>query len=248
MQPPGKKGSWLKHLSDGRLVEVYYHLEQGAAAYSIAKKAQDEWGIMTSSQTGSLARSVRAFRDKAVPELKKIQADLSKKTREAKHPPAVTSEVKGKLQKRINKALGDVDVLEVKTWAVVAQQARVMLLIEKEDMTGVPFKFTDNSMKVLNELTNDLLDWQVKLGLRDCVPNEFNVKMKHQFAGVMAETVSHDKDKVVKATERFIELIDEKSLTLQRGDNGTFAYSPKRDDDGNTCTVSDTAGVSDRDN
>jgi hypothetical protein len=222
--PPGKRGTWLRYLDDERLAEVFVQLQGGTSCHHIASIAQKEWGIKTASKTQSLARAVRKLKDQMVPELAKVPM----RNKEEKE---VAKELKGKALKISDK----LNELEETGWAAMEQKKRIKLFRDKEEVAKMGFAATDKAIQVFIQILEVYAKMKINLGLIEPPNSEFNVNVKHKFAGLMQHTVGQDGAKVVSALDRFVELVDEKSLALTQNAQGSFEYEmPKEVDDGPT--------------
>ena len=216
VKPSGKKGTWLRHLNDKRLIEVYHRLKMGQNIYQIVRIVQNEWGIMRTSHVKSLARAMRAFRDKTVGLLQvapTIQTHGS--TREERRSAA---EVLGLRGKRI---VNKLDGLGRLRWLIEVQSERVSLLVEHEDNT-LPFKITRKEINTLGKLLSDYMKMQMDLGLLETKPHEFNVNIKHKFAGLLEHSVQGAGDTMAQAAGRYIELAEKEALTFELGADGAY--------------------------
>lgn len=212
--PPGMKGLWLRHMSDSQLVESFFMLEAGETDYGVAKKAQAEWGLMGASQVKSLARGVKSFRDRTLSEIVKARTS------------GVDEKTIQKIEKRVKKIEEDVDAMEIQAWAILRMQDRVITLLSKE-AKSMPLKITNACFEILAKLIDQYLRWQVELGRVPCTPAELNLNVSHKFAGLLAHTIGGDSEKIVHATERFMEEIDKRALTLKMGNDGTYKFQKK---------------------
>lgn len=216
VQPHGKKGTWLRHLSDKRLIEIYHRLKMGQNIYQVVRIAQNEWNVMRSSHVKSLARAVRAFRDKTVGLLQvapTIQTHGS--TREERRSAA---DILGLRGKRIVKQLDGVGRLR---WLIDVQSERVALLVEREE-DALPFQITGDEVKTLGKLLSDYMKMQMDLGLIETKPHEFNVNVKHKFAGLLEHSVQGAGDTMAQAAGKYIELAEKEALTFELGHDGAY--------------------------
>jgi len=220
VQPPGKRGSWLKHLSDSRLVEVFFRLSNGASPYGVAAMAQTDWGVEPKSEVKSLSRAVYKFRDKTVGDIQ-----IAKMSVPAKDKGQVEE-----MSKRARKITENTHTIEYLAKAVVYQFERVETLVAREK-TSIPFKFTDKAMSTLTDMVDKLTRLQIELGLLDSRPNEWNLNVQHKFAGMMQHTIGKDSEKVTAAIGKFVELLDKKALTMKIDpETGSYALKKKEDD------------------
>jgi len=209
--PPGKKGSWLKLLSDKQLAEVFHRLKLGQTSLYIAKMAQREWNVKPSSQPKSLARSVRSFRDKIVGELRKTDAKKEGQ-----------KEVLQDMMKRGKRIVDKLDGLGRLRWLIEEQTDRIQVLREREK-SSIPFEITEKAVRNAKELLEVYLKFQIELGLLDSKPSEHNIEIMHRFDGLMANTFTDDGARLINAGTKFLELAEKRSLTLERKPDGSFA-------------------------
>jgi hypothetical protein len=212
--PPGKRGTWLRYLDDDRLAEVFVRLQSGTSCHHIASVAQKEWGIKPSSKTQSLARAVRQLKDKMIGDLEKLPVRNEKEKETQK-------ELKGKAAKVSAK----INELEETGWVAMEQRKRIQLFRNKEDVAKMGFAATDKAIQVYLQILELYAKMKINLGLIEPPNSEFNVNVKHKFAGLMQHTVGSDGAKVVSALDRFVELVDEKSLALTQNAQGAFEYA-----------------------
>jgi len=217
VQPKGKKGLWLRHLSDRRLSEVYHRLRMGQSSHHIAKMAKMEWGVMKDSDIKSLSRGVRQFRDKVVGDLKAE----GYKTPERK-------EVAESVRRRGKYLTEKLDGLSRLRWLIDTQTERVALLVEKEK-TSLPFRFTGKEVKYLGELLEMYVRFQIDLGLLDAKPAEFNLTVKHRFDGLLQNSLRGGGVSMIEATNKFLEMAEEKALTFKLTDDGAYAMEGIQD-------------------
>jgi len=212
--PPGRKGNWLKYLSDKRLLEVYHRLRIGQSSAHIAKVAQIEWGAQKSSPVKSLARAITSMRKKVIGE---IHQGEDRKNKERKR----MEELAGRRGKAIAEKL---DAMAMKVDLIRIQMERVNELRDKEK-SSIPFKFTGKEIATLDGMLSEFLNMEMKLGLRDSKPSEYNVLMKHQFDGLLGQ-FQDGGQKMLEMSQRFLGAVEEDALTLRINDDGS--YSLKR--------------------
>lgn len=214
VKPPGKKGLWLRHLSDRRLAEVYHRLKMGQAGYRIAKIAQDEWGILKTSDTKSLARAVRIFRDKTV-DLITIEKSTAPDTEPER------KRVASAAQKRALRIRKNLDALGRMRWLIDVQTERIVAMATTEVRENVSFKSTDKSIGELRELLDTYMKWAVETGVYDAKPHELQVNFKHQFDGLVGN-LSNDGARLISAADKFLELAENAALTMVMDDTGKY--------------------------
>lgn len=214
--PPGKKGNWLKHLSDKRLLEVYHRLRIGQSSAHISKVVQIEWGIQKSSPVKSLARAITMLRKKVVGEI--FQGE-DRKNKERKKLSSLAG-------KRGNKISEQLDAMALKIEIIKLQHERVKELRVKEK-ASIPFKFTGKEIALLDAMLSEFLNMEIKLGLRDSKPSEYNILMKYQFEGLIGQ-FQDGGQKMLEVSQKFLEAAEDEALTLAINDDGTYALkAPK---------------------
>uniref|UniRef100_A0A6M3M460 Uncharacterized protein n=1 Tax=viral metagenome TaxID=1070528 RepID=A0A6M3M460_9ZZZZ len=215
--PPGKKGLWLRHLSDRQLVEVYQRLMQRQSINHIVKICQVEWGIMRRSQPRSLSRGMVAFREKVVGDVR-IPGETK-----------AEDKALAKLAKR-GRALAKVDGVETMSWAVQVQVERIRMRLEKEVTVGMPLADTDKGLELLRNLCDTYLSFQIKLGLLEAKAPDFEVSVKHRFEQLVgaAQQGSGGLPAMIEATDRLLTGLEKEVVPLELGEDGK--YKVKKND------------------
>lgn len=223
VSPPGKRGSWLRNLNDRQLCEVYWRLRDGQPAQKVTRFAQTDWGIQRQASTKSLARAVRDLRDKIGGEIGALAVTTGRPP-EKGHAAGV--QISKELQERANRIGGKIDVLGYMSSLIGIQFDRVQQLRDREK-SSIPFRHTDNSVRVLGELLGQYAKMQVDLGVVPTVPQEFNLKVKHTF-GLMVEQMGGDGAPAVTALDNFLKWADQNAVHMVQ-DPATGAYVAKKD-------------------
>lgn len=215
--PPGKKGTWLRHLSDKQLLESYHRLRMGQGVYAVVRVAQHEWGVMRTSSTKSMARGMRAFRDKTVGVLH-VAPTIDTRAGATRSERRDAAELLGMRGKRIIEKL---DGLGRLCWLIEVQTDRVAILAEREQTT-LPFKITGKEVLTLGKLLGDYMKLQMDLGLLETKPHEFNLNIKHKFAGLLQHSVKEDGEIMAQAAGKYIELAEQEALTFELDEDGAY--------------------------
>lgn len=217
VQPPGKKGTWLRCLSDKHLAEVYQLLRMTISPLKIAKKAQKEWHVMLDSSPKSLARAILQFSNDV------IKGDLTSTS-------AQTPEEKDALwmlRKKGRRILEKFDALGTMRWALDEQATRFALLREREDQLKMPLKMTEKTYKELREGLRDYLEIAIRLGILDAKPSEVSLTLKHTFQGLQDSVLTNDGLKMIEATNELVKRIEGDAVLLSIQEDGS--YSVKED-------------------
>lgn len=224
--PPGKKGTWLRHLSDAQLSEVYFRLKLGAACYALARMAQEQWGVMVQSQAQSLARSVRSFRDKALGDLQlaKITGDNKDSSQNKKVVKVLDKKAKDLVEK--------CDGLAVMAWGILSQQERITVMMQYENEVGYMSKQTDQAFKVLSDMVSQYIKLQIELGVVGPGPAPGDVHFHAHIKGMVGALSATEREKMADVANRFAELIQAKSIKLIQDEDGSWRYGKAADMEG----------------
>jgi len=218
VNPPGKRGSWLRFLNDSQLAEVFFMLRNGDPPYGVCRYVQKQWGIQVNSSTKSLSRAMTDFRNKAVGEIRK----------EVFANRGTLTDVK-KLEKTAEKAFDKINVLDEYAFMVQTQKSRIKALLELESKS-IPMEITDKALANFKDMLDGCVKTAISLGIVDAKPSEFNVNIKTQFDKLLGNPeIGQNTGKLTEACSRFIELLEESSVDLEQNDDGTFiAIDPNK--------------------
>ena len=201
----GKAGhpSWIRELSDGQRREIYFKLKRGQTPKSIAVFIQDEWKIRTNVKIEAMAHAIRKFKQRVFPELDLIHAKslLDKK---------LLKKIKASNEYYIDK----LDNHKRMLWAIELQTERIVDQRKLEVATGQPEKLGDKMVSVLGELCMNVVDMEVKTGLREVRPSETVLTIKHGFDR-MIENSQDDGKTFQKIGQEFLKLCEENKVPLK---------------------------------
>jgi hypothetical protein len=217
VRPPGKKGTWLRFLSDRQLAEVYQRLKQGQSIYSITRIAQSHCSSQRNSSIKSLSRAVRQFREAALGDLAPIPAGRGKQ-KDKKDAVKVLRQRGARIQKKL-------DGLGRLRWLIDKQTDRLEDLMSLEG--PIPFKQTERTVKELGILIENYMKIQMELGLVETKPSELHLLMHHRFHGLLEHTVKDGGQKMIEASNRLLEMAEQEALTLVEREDGTFCLQDK---------------------
>jgi len=222
VQPAGRRGTWLRFLNDQMLAEVYWRLKSGQSALKIVKIAQKDWGLMKESENRSLIRALRTFRTKM---LGKVQV-------EALTGPAEQAKDAAWLMEKGKNSAARLDGMGMYQWAIEVQAGRVQALQQRE-IDGVPLKFTDTAVRLLKEMLDGCLGFQVRLGMLDHKPSSATINIKHQFDGVVRDILP-DEDKATKMVDgmkSFLESAIKEAVPMKLLSDGSYQADGGNGDD-----------------
>jgi|GEM_PF-3419593 len=235
VNPPGKKGLWLRKLNDRQLAEVYHRLRMGQKSYHIIKIVQVEWGIMRKSQPASLGRGLLAFKEKVVGELK-LEAQRLPKEEGKKFAERTT--------KKGERSIAKLDSLGRLRWVINVQTERLELLRETEKNANLPLKMTEKTVEVLGNLLDKLIRYEIDLGLRDAKPSELNTSVKRYFDALIRKVDPEGIDAggsggnvMVSAANKMLEEVSKDAVLLTINDDGGYSIAdPKPSGDADSIS------------
>ena len=214
-QPPGKKGLWLRHLSDKRLLEVYYRLKQGQASHHICKIAQQEWRVMPGSETKILAEGLRKFRDRVLGLIPIERHTVTVEgARERREKAAEQSKRAQKIAKKVDGMQVLADLIDVQ-WGRV----QAMAAAESKDF----YRGTDSAVKILGEILGKFIQFEMDLGILDARTPELTLKLKHSFDGILRRVATDDGARMIAATEKLLKASEEDAVEMKVAEDGEFA-------------------------
>lgn len=203
VSPPGKKGTWMRYLSDLQLAEVFHRLRLRQSPNYICKIAQNDWGVQPRSEIKSMARAVRALRNDVIGDLR---ADEGKRTEEKKKEVARLT-AKGK---RISDRL---DGMKRLAWLINIETDRVRMLYSKEK-ASMPFRHTEKTIEILADLLDKYMRLQIDLGLVESKPQPFQVAVMNKFTTVIGDMKASGAP-IVDATNHFLALLNESAIPME---------------------------------
>lgn len=212
VDPEGRKGNWLRLLTDRQLAEVFFRLRQGAAPYAVTRYAQKEWNIQPHSSSKSLARAMAQFRDSAVGDIRKEVFSKKGTEKEAKKVEKVAGDLVRKIQP-----------LEEYQWMIQEQKKRIQAILTEERKENIQLNATDKMMEHFKRMLEGLVEVAVRLGLVDAQPSEFNVNIKTQFDKLLnLPDVRNQSGKMVDACSKFVSMLEESSVIFEQDSDGVY--------------------------
>lgn len=208
VQPKGKKGTWLRHLSDRRLAEVYQRLRLGQSSQHIAKICQNEWSLMRNSKTESLTRALTKFRKQSIGEIQNSGRMTKEQKKESRQ-----WEAKG------DRIASELDGMKMLGWAIIVQGERLQELRKKE-LASMPLKMTDRVVKELVDSCEKYVNLQIRLGIRDSKPDELTLTIKEEFDGMLELVKSSPggSTRMLDATRKLLSGVKEAAIDLEIDD------------------------------
>lgn len=178
--PVGHKGSWMQHLTDLQLSEIYLMLRSGKPATHVVKYVQESWNIMTGAKINNLTVAVINFRREALGDI----YDLPEETFEKSRSDALSKlETYRKSGRDIVKKL---DAVAAMADLVALEQTRLEIRFQNEQVNGTPDKALSKDISTYATLLTSLVDMQVKTGILDYKVQPTAILHQHSFNGSLA--------------------------------------------------------------
>jgi len=223
VEPEGKRGSWMRFMSDKQLLEVYHRLKLNHGIGHIVRIVQKEWKICPESAPQNLRKAVKKFRDKTVGLIRAYER--SSTTTERK-------EFAAKEEKRATEIMKKIDGMEELAWLIQVQKWRIKQIVRIEKENKEFAKLADQAIAQQRENINAWMTHAEVLGLIDRKPNKWNFELKAQFDGILDTVVRDDGNKLIQAANRFLEMAKEKAITMKKVSEGEYEYDAENSKEG----------------
>jgi len=200
-----KMQTWVSELTDDQLYELFLRLRNEESAKSIASRVQKVWGIRPTSTIHSLSQGILKFKRR----ISHLLLASPPSAEDDDYFPADAYD-----------GLGTLEELE-KIAQLQRERIKRMMLEEKE--MGVKHANLSRDLQSLANLSKLIMkqkEFEIAHQLDDPVRMKrlrvAGKRMNTKFMKMMRDVIptERDKEKVIRATERFIELIDERSIKL----------------------------------
>jgi len=214
----GKQKTWISQICDDRLLHLFERLRTGESARSIAKFAQEEWGINPGSEIHSLSQAILKFRRRV--------ADLLE-------PETAEQTCRGLEEANIN---GDEDLDELTGLArlVRQQRERVGRMMKEERELGIrhPTLAKDlQSFATLSKALTKLKEFSVKYPRDPIRTREEEMRDRRidkNFNTFLANTSDDSRERLMCAMDKFLEQAAKLAIPMvaEKDENGGLRYVP----------------------
>ena len=178
--PPGVKGSWMQHLDDKQLSEIYMMLRSGKSATFVAKHVQDEWHVFEDIRTKNLSIAITNFRREALGEI----YDLPDYVYEEKRQEAL--EQLTALRAKGTDVVKKIDAIGALADLVILERSRIEMRFSTEQITGNTDGKLSNDVQGLAQMLDTLAALQVKVGILDYKAQPQVIQHQIGFQGALA--------------------------------------------------------------
>jgi len=122
--------------------------------------------------------------------------------------------------------LEQLDALTRMRWAIEEQTKRVATGIETERENPLFCDAVTKDMRLLSEMCEKIINLEMSLGVRDRKPNEIILQHKRTFDRLISGLEEDDGELLIAGAGKFLELMNDKILTLEIGDDGSYSMHP----------------------
>ena len=178
--PKGVKGSWMQHLDDVQLAEVYMLLRSGKSALFVAKHIQDKWHIFEDIRTKNLTVAITHFRKEALGEL----YDLPDYVYEEKKQDALSQLTQ--LRAKGTDVVKKLDAIGALADLVILERSRIEMRFASEQISGITDNRLSSDIQGLTGMLDTLASLQVKVGILDYKVQPNVIQHQIGFQGTLA--------------------------------------------------------------
>lgn len=207
------KPTWLQltqNLTDAEFLEVMASLLVfGESVIDAANGAVERYPKLRGIPHSELTAAMRDLRLEVAP-LLLIVPDTAIRYK----APEMYEEVAA-IKRRLEEARKDVDALEEAYWAMQLQKKRVQAIVNREKSSNFVLLLAHRDIELFHRQCMDVVDAEMKLGLRNRAPQEINLKVAGQFAHAVQtidSSVPGGTTKVAEATRKLVSALKEQPL------------------------------------
>ena len=205
----GKQRTWVSDLSEEKLYEVYSRLRSGESSRSIARHAQEVWGVNPASSIHSISQGVTKF---------------SRRISQLINPPQVG-----------NDPIGSNPYLELNEETTLERmermsqdiEARINRMMKEEQETGIKFPHLNRDVQALASLRKSIIkqrDWEILHG--DSIEAQKNKviedRIKRKFDGLLEYLGDDGQKRLICMMNNFLEMVDKIAVPMEFNAKGEF--------------------------
>jgi len=212
---PGKQKTWVSQLKDEHLYELFLRLRNGETSRSIASVAQKKWEVNSDSSIHSTAQGISKFK-------KRISLLLLSEPEETLPSQSEAQEPTSPSQSPIN----DLEELEQ---VASRQYRRINQMMDEEQETGLKNLHLNRDIQALTALNKAITkrrEWEMVHSGHNPVRQQ---KLQHQrdqlqkkFGDWLSTTDDEGRDRMLKASQHLMEMLEKNTITLERGPDGEY--------------------------
>jgi hypothetical protein len=215
----GKQRTWISGLSDAQLLEVFHRLQNGETAKSIGRHVQQAWGINPTSSIHAISQGILKFQ---------------KRCRHLLDAPAPPTQQEKEFPEPLGADYDPENSLASLDYIAHSMRERIIGMIEREKKTGIKHPYLSRELQALATLQKVILKQRAYELTHDDPLKEKRWAnrqkgIQEKFGVIMKNTTQDDRNKMVSAIGRFLELVEQHSFTLQIGPDGKYFIPEKPD-------------------
>jgi len=210
----GKQKTWISELSDNQIIEVFQRLRNDENAKSIARHAQQAWGVNPNSSVHAISQGILKFKRRCAHLLT---------------APAPPTQPGDECLRPLTVGYGPEDTLENLEYIAQLQRDRIVSFIEREKETGVKHPHLSRDLQALATLQKVLLKQKAYELLHDDPLKQrrwarLEKDVQKKFGGLLQTMTDAGREKLSTALKKFMEKIEERSVTIEMGPDGRYYF------------------------
>lgn len=207
---PGKEKTWISELNDDRLFELYLKIKNGESARGIARHVKTVWRIGRQSSIHSISQGILKFRQR-ISHLLLFPSSATEEGNASVLPPGCEED----------------SPLQIMEDIARQYEARIKRMIAEERESGVKYPYINRDLQALASLRKGILkqrEWEGTHGdaLNRKRYERMTQTMDGRFKGFLERVGENGQDRLIRAANRFLELVEQKALTMHKKEDGTY--------------------------
>ncbi len=205
----GKQKTWVSELSDDQIYELFLRLRKDEPAKSIARYIQKAWNVNPDSSVHSISQGVLKYKKRITHLLLDPPSERTLDVTPSDENDAYLDQIEG--MERI----------------AHLQLNRIRQMVAEEEETGIKQTSMSRDIHALTALIKAITkakEWEmVHQGndpLKERRLQRLQRRMGMQFDGLMDRLGDDGRDRMVKATKRFLELAEKHAVPAEIGPDG----------------------------
>jgi len=210
---PNKQKTWLSRLTDDQLFEIFQRLKNGEKGQAIGRYIQQVLKVNVKSSLHSTAQGITKF-------ARRIGHLL---------PPSPMMREGGYNELSLPQPDGD-DPLQTLEYISRELEQRIKVILTEEQQTGLRFQHLNRDVQSLSALRKSILkerEWQMAHG-NPSTKKQFQKleqQMDRRFNALMENLGEDGQSRLVRAANRFLELVEQKAVPMYRKEDGTYTLT-----------------------
>jgi hypothetical protein len=211
---PGKGKTWVAQLDDSQLFELYLKIRSGESARGIARHVQKVWKIGCNPSIHSISQGILKFKQRISHLLLVAPSSDAEEVSVSGFP------------------LGPEEDSTLEAMEDIAKKCemRITTMLVEEKETGVKYPFLNRDLQALAALQKAILkqmEWERnhKDLLNQKKYERMTKTMDMRFNNLLENLGQNGQDRLLKSINKFLELVEQKTLTTYRKEDGTYTLT-----------------------